>query len=336
MMKWGLTTFLLLLFPIAAFAQMDRLGFMQMARALARVEAMQENGHINMGTGVLVAPGRIVTNCHVSGNAVRVSVIHGGMAFPANAQRVDWKHDVCLLQVEGVEGPLVTLGQSSALAPAASVTAIGFSGGYEIQFSNGQVRALYPLDGGRIIKSSTAFTSGASGGGLFDENGRLVGVLTFRLRGSDQQYFSMPVEWFGHWLESEDGFKPLGTSDFRPPLWQESMDGQPLFMRATTLELAQRWSDLLAVADTWTREDSGSAEAWLARGKAEAALGLPQDAERDMERSVSLEPRLAEGWLALVQFYQAKGRTQDMNHARDELVHLDQGLAEALDDGDAK
>jgi S1-C subfamily serine protease len=41
-----------------------------------------------------------------------------------------------------------------------------------------------------VIQTSTAFTSGASGGGLFDEDGRLVGILTYRLRGASGYYFS--------------------------------------------------------------------------------------------------------------------------------------------------
>jgi hypothetical protein len=40
------------------------------------------------------------------------------------------------------------------------------------------------------LQGSAPFTSGASGGGLFDADKRLVGILMFRMRGAGAQYFS--------------------------------------------------------------------------------------------------------------------------------------------------
>ena len=72
----------------------------------------------------------------------------------------------------------------------------------------GRVQALHSFDGGRVIESDTAFTSGASGGGLFDATGKLVGLLTFRSKARGGSYYSLPVGWIrdrlpraGDWAE---------------------------------------------------------------------------------------------------------------------------------------
>ena len=80
--------------------------------------------------------------------------------------------------------------------PGETVFALGFEGGRALQARGGIVRALHAYDGARVIESTTAFTSGASGGALFDAEGQLVAILTYRLRGDRHSYFSVPIEWF--------------------------------------------------------------------------------------------------------------------------------------------
>ena len=56
--------------------------------------------------------------------------------------------------------------------------------------------ALYPYRNGRVIQTTAAFRQGASGGGLFDRHGNLVGITTFFKRnGAESSFFAIPVEW---------------------------------------------------------------------------------------------------------------------------------------------
>lgn len=44
-------------------------------------------------------------------------------------------------------------------------------------------------DGGRVVQTSADFDRGASGGGLFDRQGRLVGILTFKASSGGNFHF---------------------------------------------------------------------------------------------------------------------------------------------------
>jgi serine protease Do len=327
-MRWHITLISIAFWaPLVAQAQPDPAAYMQMARNIVRVEAVMPNGRTHMGTGVVLAPGLVMTNCHVTGAAEWVGVSRGGFSYPAQALRADWRHDLCMLQVRGVNGPPIHMGSTTTLESAQPVLAFGFTGGYELLFTTGQVRGLYTLDGGRVIKSSSPFTSGASGGGLFDESGNLIGILTFRLRNSMQHYYAMPVEWFANWMTSSEGFEPIGGAALQPPMWLTDSNQQPLFMQAASLEMTGHWQDLLRVAMAWTHDEENDPQAWLARGTAEAALGDAAHALEDMKRAVQIEPRLTEGWLGLVKLYQAIDRPQELLAAKARLAGLDEDLA---------
>jgi hypothetical protein len=321
---------LLLWLPLLAGAEIDRQGYVQLSQTMVRIEAVQPDGTTHVGTGVTLSANRVVTNCHVSGNAWQVYIFKNGLSYRTQLQRVDWKHDICMLRVGSIPGPYASLGQSLNLELGHGVIAIGFSGGYRLLFTGGQVRALYPLDGGNVIRSSAVFNSGASGGGLFTRNGELVGLLTYRLRGGDQQFFAMPVEWFAGLLSSEEGFIELGQTQNDTPLWQVPSPQQPLFMQVAALESAQRWREMILAASRWIVE-SNSAEAWLARGKAKAALGQLVAARLDEEQAVNIEPRLAEGWMALAQLFRLTGQPDNLAQAKLKLASLDPDLASQLE-----
>ena len=51
-----------------------------------KVRAENPNGTINNGSAVLVAPGKLVTNCHVTRAANRIGVIRGTMKWRVESQ----------------------------------------------------------------------------------------------------------------------------------------------------------------------------------------------------------------------------------------------------------
>jgi hypothetical protein len=64
-----------------------------------------------------------------------------------------------------------------------------------MSYSTGSVKSLHPFGGSRIIETSTFFTLGGSGGGLFDQRGKLVGLATFLAPGHGGAYFAIPADW---------------------------------------------------------------------------------------------------------------------------------------------
>jgi serine protease Do len=312
-------------------AEFDRALFMRMAMTTVRIEALAPDNHYNMGTGVIVAPGRVVTSCHVTGPAPLIRVLYSGLRLTVRKQRHDIHNDLCMLEVPELDAPPAEVGTASTLQIGDRVIAMGFTGGYELQFADGVVRGLYPDQGAPVIKSSTAFNSGSSGGGLFDANGKLVGILTFRLRGTGDCYYSMPVDHFKSWTDTLEGFETpqLLTTDV--PVWQAPYEKQPLFLKAAYLELVKDWGKLKELAKEWTQREPNSGVAWLTLGKAHAAQNDIQDSIPNLKKATDLEPQLGEAWYELALAAKVAGHDAEFDPIHKKLEVIDPDLALQLD-----
>ena len=155
------------------------------------------------GSGVIVRPGIVATNCHVVGNgaAIRVYEARSRRAQTDTpyraaiyAERRD--DDLCLLIVAGLNGAAAKIRRAKTLAVGEKVFAIGAPKGLEYSLSAGVVSQL--RGGGNdapIIQTDAAISPGSSGGGLFDGDGNLVGITTFKRRGAENINFAIPAEW---------------------------------------------------------------------------------------------------------------------------------------------
>lgn len=292
---------------LPARAEMDRTALFKLSASVLKIEARRAQGGYALGSGVVVAADTIVTNCHVTRDALSVSVLRGSARWVAESQRSDFDHDLCLLHVPGLEGDVVPLGRAEALAPGQAVTALGYTGGLGIQNSDGEVLGLHRLDGARVIRSSNWFSSGASGGGLFDADLRLVGILTFRLRGGEAHYFSAPSEWLQSMLDApqKNGYRAIEPDrSAQPAYWQKPVVEQPRFLKAALLLRDDRWSELASLADEWARADATDAEPWYLMGVALDQMDQLPQAQRALECALAIEPASAEVRARLAPLYQ--------------------------------
>src|SRR5437762_453078 len=65
-----------------------------------------------LGSGVVVQPGQVVTNCHVVAGGLRYRVRHSRSEFPAHLEKADTDHDLCLLSVPALMAPPAQRGES--------------------------------------------------------------------------------------------------------------------------------------------------------------------------------------------------------------------------------
>lgn len=279
---------------------LERQALLRLSAGMVRVEAPLGSGRLAFGSGVTVARETVVTNCHVTRDARRVVVIHAGRQHVASEQARDLVHDLCLLRVPGLDAPVVALGRSVTLALGQALTALGYTGGAGLQTSGGAVVRLHRFDGARVIQSSSYFSSGASGGGLFDDRGELVGVLTFRLRGGQAHYFAVPAEWVARLLD-EAPFAAVAPLPREPAsFWEAGGAARPRFLEAAALMHAMRWDELAATARAWLRAEPGDAEPWVALGVALLRLDQAAEGRRALDCALRLEPAhpVALEWLA--------------------------------------
>lgn len=276
----------------AADAALERRELIGLAASVLRIEAPRASGGYSIGSGVAVGTDQVITNCHVTRDAKAIHVLRGGVRWPARAQAANAERDLCLLSVPGLVAPVARIGEAGRLAIGQMLTALGYTGGLGIQSSDGEVIELHRHDGGHVIQSSNWFSSGASGGGLFDDTGSLVGILTFRLRGGETHYYAAPVEWVQQLIESaRDAAAPDAAQGLAPlPYWQVPAAAQPRFLQAAVFKRESRWSDLAALAREWLQTVADDAEPWHLLGMALARLDRPIEALAALECSLHLAP----------------------------------------------
>jgi serine protease Do len=149
------------------------------------------------GSAVVVAPDTLLTNCHVLAKAKRVSVRRAKTNFDAKLQYADVERDLCQLTVANLAAPAVAIGDSDKVAVGQHVFTLGNPQGLELTLSDGLVSALRKDDKGALvlIQTTAPISQGSSGGGLFDENGRLIGITSLQAVEGQNLNFARPINW---------------------------------------------------------------------------------------------------------------------------------------------
>jgi len=222
-----------------ARAEFDRASAIQLAASVLKVEVLRAQGGYSIGSGVAVGADLVATNCHVTQDAQTIFIVRGGQRWRATAQATDMVHDLCVLRVPDVLARVAPLAAADGLTVGQNALALGYTGGIDLQHSEGDIVGLFPLDGGRVIQLRNGFNSGASGGGLFNDAKQLIGILTFRLRGGAAHYFAAPAEWLRPLLADNAAFRPVGPLDKRVlPFWQQPEATLPQFLQQLNSEFA--------------------------------------------------------------------------------------------------
>jgi serine protease Do len=326
----GLLAALLLACLTAHAEPVDRARFSKLSLSLVKIEASDRETHLSLGSGVVVAPEHVVTNCHVTREAEQIYILQRGLRWRAVAQAADPEHDLCMLRAPGLAAPSAPLGAARDLHVGEPVWALGFEGGLRLHMRSGIVRALHNYNDEWIVESTTPFTSGASGGALFDKAGRLAAILTYRLRGDRQSHFSVPVEWFIERLHLASSYAAVMPLPAVTPFWQRAPRELPYFMRAHQLELGQDWSGLVALSDEWAKAQAHSAEPWLFRGRGLAHTDDLPGARAALERALMLDPVSATAWLELGRMSAHRGSIDDAWQALTQLKSSSPELANCL------
>ena len=298
---------------------------------VVKVHAHSAQGKTALGSGVMVGPGEVATNCHVTRDADSIVVRKGGIWLTVQSQRANMSRDLCLLTVPAAAAlPVAPLRSVHDLAPGQAVYSVGFPGGAGSMFANGRIHGLHGFDGAKVIETTTGFNLGASGGALFDESGRLLGLTTFRARGSrDNHFYAIPSDWLDDVRQQPpQAVAPLDAA--LQPFWSEARTRQPYFLQAVPLESEDDWEGLRRVAEQWSRDDPNDADAWYFLARAQAKLDRPDEAVPSLQRAVRLNPEFGRAWFELGLLYARLGRTDDVELVRVSLMSVDQELEQEL------
>jgi S1-C subfamily serine protease len=221
------------IFPIVAAAR-------DYADSLVKIRAVGEDGSRSAGSGVVIATDLVATACHVVRDAQSIDVIHGRGQHRASIESGSLVHDLCLIRVPELDLPAVPIRSSKTLRIGERVVAVGYPAGDDLTARDGVVEGLYRYDGGDVIRTSSRFDAGESGGGLFDDEGSLVGFLAFKARSGARLHFALPADWAlpGSMVSSLLG--RIDVTKDRVAFWQQPRASQPTFLGHAMLEAASQ------------------------------------------------------------------------------------------------
>lgn len=164
------------------------------------VYAVQAHGQqetlLRAGSGVAIGPGQIVTTCNVLAGSRTIAVRRGNVSYGATLEAPDVERNLCLLKVPDLNSPGVPLSVAAAPGFGQKVVAASVSG-TALAVRTATIAGLQADTNGKLdrIEASVAPDAGAAGGGLFDESGRLVGVLVGPGSPKDARQQAVPASW---------------------------------------------------------------------------------------------------------------------------------------------
>ncbi|HEY7986487.1 MAG TPA: trypsin-like peptidase domain-containing protein [Methylophilaceae bacterium] len=303
----------------------DQALFMKTFFSVVLVRGYDDNGGLAYGTGVVVGKNQVATDCHVLRRTAKAWVSQGDDSYPLVSVQADVFHDVCLMNVDPLPAEPVPMRNTSTLSKGEEVMSMGHSDGRGLQSAGGEVKSLYPFDGGNVIRTNARFTLGASGSPLFDEQGRLVGLNTFKTPGSNAYFYAIPVEWIIN-LQKQPAQAVLPITG--QAFWELPDLDKPFFMQMALPHLNGDFTKLLEVSQRWVKAEPTNAEAWYELGTAQEGLGQQDDAQKSYNSALTLNPRHAESLYRVGVFAARRGDQTEVNKISTALAGIDSQLSD--------
>ena len=310
-------------------AQPDIVKLLQLHDSIVQISVELENGTTGTGTGVVVSPEYVITNCHVIANGKGANVAKYGDGYKPLSIKADWKHDLCALKFDGLPFKPVPMRDSESLENEEEIFSIGYPNGNNVpQPSYGTVKAKYPFEGSTIVRSDAAFGLGSSGGALFDQQFNLIGITTFKSPGPNGYFYSLPVEWIKRLLQSPE-LDSLATNE--TPFWALPLEKQPYFMKVVIPYQNREWQSLNTISTEWSSKEPKTEDAWYFLGLSEIGLNKLEQAKFDLERVVSQNPRHLD---ALKNLFKLANQEKDftaLEKIRAQIKKIDNALLDELE-----
>lgn len=282
------TALLLSVLPAAAQGKNPEQIFQEVSRSIVTIQTFDRDDKVvSLGSGVVTAADTVVTNCHVLDGAAVYTVYSGKTVLKGELRAADAERDLCELQVANLRAPKIAL-YTGRLRVGQRVYAVGAPEGLELTISEGLVSSIREMEGAHYIQTSAPISSGSSGGGLFDTEGRLVGLTAFIITEGQNLNFALPASWITE-LAARSGSTPvLANRDAVNDRWQT---------RTAELRAKKDWVGLLTAAQQWVRAAPASVPGWIALGEAYRLVNRPRRAIVAYDQARKLDGDSYEAWL---------------------------------------
>jgi len=186
------------MFPTQGFALSPDRFYSATAASIWLVHTFDDHGKpLSQGSAVVVGPETLLTNCHVLSKASGFVIKQGNRSASARLQYIDIERDMCQIISPGLTSPAVPLGDSDRLGIGQKIYTIGTPRGLEQSLSDGLISSLRKDASQRLvfIQITAPISHGSSGGGLFDEDGRLIGITSAGFSDGQNLNLAIPINW---------------------------------------------------------------------------------------------------------------------------------------------
>lgn len=318
-----------LVFSTHAAAEPNPETVYKLKGSIVKIHTVTRDGGQGVGSGVVVAENHVATNCHVLGSASGINIAASGETHSPVAIKEDWRHDICILRFKYLPFKPVSLGDSAHLEYEQGIFSIGFPGGPpKPQTTFGNIKAVYPLDDGHILRVSTSFVLGASGSPVFNEQGELIGLSTFKSPGRNSYFYAVGVNWLKALLASDQ--EQLKVSDGTRPFWDAPPADRPFLMQVVIPMQNKDWKSVQQIGAAWVQVEPLNAEAHYYR-----ALALQQQGELSLAKpayvtALRYNAKHASSIAALASLARQEGDTGGYASLMTRLESLDADLAESV------
>jgi serine protease Do len=147
-----------------------------------------------LGSAVAVADNILVTNCHVALAENHLLVKTVGEINLARLIYQNSKNNLCFIEVTGVKLNPVDIRNSKKVRIGEEVFAMGNSTESN-QATSKKITANQTNSAGkRFLQTDTALSADINGGGLFDQQGKLIGITT-NSSNTNNTGFAIPAEY---------------------------------------------------------------------------------------------------------------------------------------------
>lgn len=294
--------------------------------SVVMIRGYNPDGSLAYGSGVVVAQDKVATNCHIFRKTKQPWVSRGEDSYYITSVKADRYRDLCLVTTSGLPFKPAEILKQADLQKGQEIVAIGHSSGVPAPITSiGVLKSLYPYDNGNILRSNARFAMGASGSGLFDAQGRLLGINTFKTPGRNAYFYALPVSWI------DDVEKQAAETTFPidgMAFWEEEDAKKPYFMQIALPEIREDWPKLAEIAERWSKAEPASTEAWYELGNAQEHMGRLDEAEAAYRQSVKLLPNNTDALFRLGVMASEKGDTAQVQSINASLLALNKDIAE--------
>lgn len=304
-----------LLSAASAHAQNDgQRVFTQVAPSIVTVLAFDETGKPEgQGSGVIVGPDRIVTNCHVVRDAQSLKVRHAKGETAAAWTLRDPSRDLCTLAVTGLDGPAARLRAYKELAVGERVYAVGNPLGFDLSVSEGLITALVNIRDDPTIITNAALSPGSSGGGLFDAEGRLIGITTSILSIGQNLNLVLAADGITELNRRGVAANPAPPAPAAEPNWKDE---------AEALREKSDWKALEPYARKWLQAHPTSSQAGYYLGVAVWLQGRFEEAESILRDAVKRDDHDATAWSYLAHILHSANKKEEANQALERAIAI--------------